>query len=355
MTKESKIKTSTRKLLRTLVITSSLLSAVATAAEPERVTIGVSIPTLDNPFWVRAVSFAEHVAEQLNAELVTVGADNREEKQISDVQSLSSRGVQALVVTPQSTASAPGLIRIAQREALPIMIVDRYPGFPADNPDAPYMGFIGPDDVAAGRSIANHLIAAGSKRIVALGGLPGSSVAEGRQTGLNDALQAHPDVELVQYIGAGESEDLGYKAAQNLLAAHAPGEIDGVWCYNDALCLGAFRAIRQAGRSDDIQLAGMDLVPQAIELMSRNTNYIYSTGGHWLQLGFAVIIAVDKVRGHDPIDTDIRLELLEVDQDSVAAFQHQYIDSQPSFNIREHSLAFNPAAESQIFPLEIKE
>jgi len=41
--------------------------AVPAVAQPatQAVTIGVSIPTLDTPFWVRSVDFAEHVAKQL--------------------------------------------------------------------------------------------------------------------------------------------------------------------------------------------------------------------------------------------------------------------------------------------------
>lgn len=328
-------------------------AAPAPGAKP--INIGVSIPTLDNPFWVRAVGFAQYVAKQLNANLIVIGADNREDKQISDVQSLISRGVQALVVTPQSTASAPGLIRIATRANLPIMIVDRYPGFPANNKDAPYLGFIGPDDVYAGKSIAEHLIAAGGKNFVAIGGLPGSSVAEGRQTGLTEALKAHPNAKLVQYVGAGESEDLGYKTMQNMLAAHGKGQIDSVWCYNDALCLGAFRAVRQAGRQDEIKLAGMDLVPQALDLISQKTDFVFSTGGHWLQLGFAVLIAYDKVNGHAPLNDNIRLSLLDVDSASFAKFKQQFIDAQPPYNVRDYSLTFNPKATSQTFPLKIKE
>jgi ABC-type sugar transport system substrate-binding protein len=340
-----------------IVLLSSCVTGygVPAVAQTKQITIGVSIPTLDNPFWVRAVGFAQHVATELNAKLVVVGAENREDKQINDVQSLISSGVQALVVTPQSSGNASGIIRMADRAHLPIMIVDRYPGFAADNKEAPYLGFIGPDDVSAGRSIAQHLIKDGATKLVAIGGLPGSSVAEGRQKGLNDAVQSNPGAQLVQYIGAGESEDAGYKAMQNMLAAHAKGQITGVWCYNDALCLGAFRAIRQAGRSDEMKLAGMDLVPQALDLISQKTNYVFSTGGHWLELGFGVLSAYDKVNGHDPLNTDIRLSLLDVDSASFATFKKQFIDAQPPYDVKNYSLTFSPQAKSQTFPLQIKE
>lgn len=316
-------------------------------------TIGVSIPTLDNPFWVRAVDFAEAAAKALDVELVVVGAENKEDKQLTDVQSLIARGVDALVITPQSTASAPGLIKLANRANLPIMVVDRYPGFEANNANAPYLGFIGPNDVTAGQDIVKALVAKGGKKLVGLGGNAGSSVAEGRQQGLEEQVKA-AGVDLVQYVSAGESEDDGYGAMQNLLAAHPSGTIDAVWCYNDGLCLGAFRAIKQAGRDKEIILGGMDLVPQALDLIQQKTNFVFSTGGHWLQLGFGVMIATDKINGHDPISTDIRLDLLGVDGENFSTFKTQFVDNTPPYDVKEYTLTNNPKATAQTFPLKVK-
>ncbi|HZZ63511.1 MAG TPA: ABC transporter substrate-binding protein [Roseiarcus sp.] len=332
-----------------------LVSATALTYAAPPMQIGISIPTLDNPFWVNAIKFAQHAAKELNVELTVVGADNREDKQLADVQSLLSSGAQALVVTPQSTASAPGLIKLADRAHVPIVIVDRYPGFEPNNSEAPYVAFIGPNDVTAGSDIAKYLISQGAKKMVAIGGLPGSSVAEGREKGLRQAIAGASGVELVQYVsGGGESEDHGYQTMQNLLSAHPSGTIDSVWCYNDALCLGAFRAIKQAGRDGEIKLGGMDLVPQALDLIDRKTNYVYSTGGHWLQVGFGIMIAYDKVNGHNPIKDNIRLDLLGVNSSNFATFKHQFIDNAPPYDVKEYTLTNNPSAKSQTFPLATK-
>ncbi|MGH6681392.1 MAG: substrate-binding domain-containing protein, partial [Bradyrhizobium sp.] len=255
---------------------------------------------------------------------------------------------------PQSTAGAPGLIKLAIRAHLPIVMVDRYPGFEPTNPNASYVAFIGPDDVQSGRAIADYLISHGARKMVAIGGLPGSSVTEGRKQGLEEAISAAKDkgVTLVQYVsGGGESEDNGYRTMQNLLSAHPKGTIDSVWCYNDALCLGAFRAIKQAGRQDEIKLGGEDLDPQALDLIEKKTNYIYSIGGHWLEVGFGIMIAYDKVHGHDPIKDDIRLHLIGVNSANFAKFKQQFIDSAPPYDIKEYTLTNNPKATSQIFPL----
>ncbi len=347
-------RTFTRTVAAASVALAGLLSAAA-LSHAATVKIGVSIPTLQNPFWVNAVKFAEHAAKSLDVDLTVVGADNREDKQLTDVQSLLSSGVQALVVTPQSTASAPGLIKLADRAHVPIVVVDRYPGFEAKNADAPYVAFIGPNDVSAGADIAKYLISQGAKKIVGIGGLPGSSVAEGREKGLRQAISAAKGVDLVQYVsGGGESEDNGYQTMQNLLSAHPAGTIDAVWCYNDALCLGAFRAIKQAGRSNEIKLGGMDLVPQALDLIAQKTDYVYSTGGHWLQLGFGVMVAYDKIHGHDPLKDNIRLDLIGVNSSNFATFKKQFIDNAPPYDVKEYTLTNNPNAKSQTFPLATK-
>jgi simple sugar transport system substrate-binding protein/ribose transport system substrate-binding protein len=347
---------------RRTLVGSILAAAVAgslgrptAAASDRKDIIGVSIPTLDNPFWVRAVRLVKYVTTELNIDLVVVAAANQEQKQLRDVRSLLSRGVDALVVAPQSTANASGLIQLANRAHKPIMIVDRYPGFPAENEQEPYLGFIGPDDVRAGDSIASFLIHHGASKLVGIGGTPGSSVAEGRQKGLMQALAAAGSkATLVQYVGAGETETDGYAAMQKLLSAHPAGTIDGVWCYNDALCLGAFRAVRQSGRSDQIILGGMDLIPQALDLIAKKTDYVYSTGGHWLQLGSGVVIAFDKLHGHDPLQRDIRQPLLDLDSETIEKFKSEYIDNPLPFNVKDYTLTYNPGAKTQFFPLVLQ-
>ncbi|HEY4010772.1 MAG TPA: substrate-binding domain-containing protein, partial [Acidobacteriaceae bacterium] len=184
---------------------------------------------------------------------------------------------------------------------------------------------------------------------------PGSSVAEGRQKGLMQALAAAGSkATLVQYVGAGEPEMDGYAAMQKLLSAHPAGTIDGVWCYNDALCLGAFRAVRQSGRSDQIILGGMDLIPQALDLIAKKTDYVYSTGGHWLQLGSGVVIAFDKLHGHDPLQRDIRQPLLDLDSETIEKFKSEYVDNPLPFNVKDYTLTYNPGAKTQFFPLVLQ-
>jgi ABC-type sugar transport system substrate-binding protein len=326
------------------------------AAQDKQIVIGASVPYLNDPAWVRIVDYAQYVAKILDINLIVVDAGGKEDKQINDVQSLLSRGVQALIFVPVSAANAPAIIRLADRAKVPAIATDRYPGFPADNPEAPYLTFVGPDNVTAGRKIAEFMIAHGVKHFVAIGGTPGDSNNQERSKGMREAIAAASGqgVKLLQYVGVLESEDNGYTTMQNLLSAHPSGTIDGVWCYNDALCVGAYRAIKQAGRDKEIKIGAMDLNPQALDLIAAKTNYIYSIGGHWLMLGFAEMIAYDYLHGHKPLSQFSRIEDVGVDASGFAKFKAEYIDSNPPIDIKQYMLTFNPNAKTQTPPLTLQ-
>jgi ABC-type sugar transport system substrate-binding protein len=170
---------------------------------------------------VRATSFADSVAKALDIDLVIVGAATHEDKQLADVQSLISRNVDALVVVPVSIASSPGLLRVINNAHVPVVVADRYPGFPAKNSNVPYLAFVGPNNITAGVDIANFLVVHGVKKVVALGCPPGDSNAEERKKGLEKAIADAKGVELVQYVAAGETED-SRACARSLLVSMRP-------------------------------------------------------------------------------------------------------------------------------------
>ncbi|MBL3700779.1 substrate-binding domain-containing protein [Leucobacter luti] len=309
----------------------------------ESYTVGVSYPTSNSPFWAAYMDFVEEGAEQLGVELNTVAANGDEQKQLADVQNLISQGVDGLIITPTSTAVASQLLQTAADADVEVVVTDRYPDFePGTEGKPPYTAFIGPNDELAGENIARALIDAGSDKILALGGVPGSSVTEGRKAGLEKAIENGGT--LVQYqAGDGEAQENGLSAFESLLQAHPSGTANGVWCYNDNLCQGAIKAAQNADRADEYRFGGMDLTPEAITAIEKGDYYV-SFGGHWLQGGFGLVMLYDKLGGKDPKTPIVKLDLLEVNADNVAEFKEQYIDNPPEYDFTELSQITNPDA-----------
>ena len=352
---------SIRACVSALALAAAALGSVAlgsapASAEEKQLVFGASVPLLNDPAWVRIIDYAQFVAKQLNVKLDVVDAEGKEDKQINDIQSLIAKHEDALLFVPVSAANAPAIIRLANRAHLPAVATDRYPGFPADDKDNPYMTFVGPDNVDCGRHIGEYLIAHGARHFVAIKGTPGDANSQERFQGFKEAVDAHAKdgVKLLQEVGGLQTEDNGYLLMQNLLSAHPSGTIDGVFCYNDALCVGAYRAIKQAGRDKEMILGATDLNPQALELIRDKTNYVYSIGGHWVMLGFATMIAYDYLHGHKPLSPFSRIKDVGVDSAGFAKFKAQYIDHLPSFDIKQYMLTFNPNAKTQTPPLTLQ-
>lgn len=344
------------KLVRLLTVLCLSMLLVSSFVAAKNITVGVSVPVLANPFWQRYVGFVQQVAKQLGIDVKIVDCQNNEGKQIMDVENLLAARVDGLVVTPQTAQVGPAIIKRAELAGIPIVITDRWPGIdPSKYEWDGYVGFIGPDDVDTGYRIAKTLIVElGKKNLVAINGVHGASVAEGRYAGLAEALKEFPQANLLAVQWIGETPDLGIQVMENYLAAYR-GQFDGVWCYNDALAVGAIKALRDAGLGDkllngELAVVGMDLNPDAVELIKEGWYYA-SFGGHWLQGGFGLIMLYDYLNGYPPKPEYrvVRLKLMKVTKENVKAFLEQYIENPPQIDARKLSRALNPEATGKYF------
>ena len=94
-----------------------------------------------------------------------------------------------------------------------------------------------------------------------------------------------------------------------------------------------------------VKVGGMDLLNPAIESIEKGELY-FSTGGHYMQTGFALIMVYDAVNDKDPTESLVKLNLLNVTKANIDIFKSKYIESQAPVNIKEMSRVFNPDAKT---------
>ena len=118
------------------------------------------------------------------------------------------------------------------------------------------------DNVAAARAATEQLIAAGSRRIAAIGAHLGEDQGSAalRLRGYREALEAAGlsyDERLVGYAGTWRRHD-GAQAMRDVLARET--DVDGVFGMNDTLAFGALRALQEEGCAvpDDVRVIGFD-------------------------------------------------------------------------------------------------
>ncbi len=313
-------------------------SSAEKAGDGEKFLIGYSYPGSDNEFWgVNTVECVNQAAEACGFEVLIDDCNYDQAEQIADVDSMISAGIDALVLGPQDASVCAGITASCKSAGIPVVIIDRWPGDDLKVGDD-YVCFIGPDDEQAGYDIAMSLINAGCTKLIGVGGVQGTSVGENRKVGLDKALAEHPEVELLQFEYAGDTWDDGDKAFRNLYQANK--DIDGVWCFNDSMALATVNVLKEENKLDAVKVGGMDLLSPSLTSMEAKELW-FSTGGHYMQAGFAAVVAFDILNGvaYDGPDR-IQMSLYCVDQTSVADFQKK-----DTFDWASSSKALNPEAE----------
>ncbi|NBF41489.1 MAG: ribose ABC transporter substrate-binding protein RbsB [Spirochaetes bacterium] len=254
---------------RTLVLIVSVLLVAAGplfasgqaegGGEAEGPVFGLSVSTLNNPFFVTLRDGAQAAADEMGAELVVVDSQDDPAREASNIQDLIQRGVDALLINPTDSDAVVPSVRRANDAGIPVFTIDRGAN------GGEVVSHIASDNVAGGEMAAEYLIEAigGSGQVVELQGIPGTSAARDRGEGFNNIVDQNDDVEVIARQTANFNRTEGLNVFQNILQAES--DIDGVFAHNDGMVLGAIQAAESAGRADDIVFVGFDAIGDAVQ------------------------------------------------------------------------------------------
>jgi LacI family transcriptional regulator len=203
------------------------------------------------------------------------------EIQYREIEHLLSLGIDAMIVATSGDGTA--CFRRLKERNVPFVLLDR------DVPEvkAPY---IGGDDILFGKIATRHLIDIGCKRIGHISGPP-MSPGFGRLEGYKRALKAaglRPnDAYIVTPSEPGpRTFHHGFESTQRLLAVKP--RVDGIFCFNDPLAVGAMEAVLAAGlrMPEDVAIIGCGNLPLGATLrnplstINQNTKELGEKAAH---------------------------------------------------------------------------
>lgn len=175
-------------------------------------------------------------------DVILTQSDNDAQKQISNIQSMIARKVDAIIVTPISPEGIAPVLE--QASAAGIDVVLNASGATSTS----YTSYVNVDDEAFGKAGAEWLVdkLGGSGQILALNGIAGIPTSDIRYKGAKEVFAAHPGIKIVSAIDASWDQATAKTAVESALAANP--EIDGVWSQGGSMTLGAIEAFEAAGR-----------------------------------------------------------------------------------------------------------
>ena len=245
-----------------------------TAPGKKRGTIGVSVLTMNNPFFKVIADTITAEAGKHGYEVLAV--DGREDvaTQHKQVQDFLVKKVRAIVLCPCNSKGIGPAIKEANEAGIPVFTAD----IACLAPDAKVVTHVATDNLDGGRKAGEAMIEAlgpaGGKVVI----LHYKSVESCllRVQGFREVIDKHNraksgKITIVAELPCGGAKDQGQRAAEDALTAHA--DLAGIFAINDPAALGARAALERAGRAGRVKLIGFDGQPEGKQAIREGKIY----------------------------------------------------------------------------------
>jgi ABC-type sugar transport system substrate-binding protein len=272
----------------------------APEAMPEDITIGAVLFGRDS-FFENIQTGMELAAEELGVELLVSIHDHDIAKETEFIEDYIARGVDAIVITPESLDASVAAIKQAYDAGITIVCFNTC----INETDAEkYVTAFYETDQASlgyqtGEYLADWLDATMSGEEVNVGILQCDrfEACKRRGDGFRDALADKG----VEWNEVGNQEgfmpDEGSTVAEGMLQANP--EINILWSENEGGTVGEVIAVRTMGLGDQVFVFGTDISPQLAEMLLADDNMLQAVTGQSPRLmgGSSVAAAVSSLKG----------------------------------------------------------
>lgn len=220
--------------------------------------IGLSLDTLKEERWQKDRDRFVAAAEKLGATVLVQSANSDDTRQIQDVESLISNGVDVLVIVPHDGAAMARGVAAAKKAGIPVISYDRLiTGADLDL----YLSF---DNIKVGALQARYLVdklPGGKGKIVRIYGSKTDNNAKLFKQGQDTVLQPLIDRGDVQVVFEDWALDWKMENAKKIvnaaITAHGK-DIQGVLASNDGTAGGAVQALKEEGLAGQVLVTGQD-------------------------------------------------------------------------------------------------
>lgn len=215
--------------------------------------LAVVISTLNNPWFVVLKDAARSRAEELGYEVTVFDSQNSTGAEASHFDTIIDGAYAAILFNPTDAEGSIASVKRAREAGIPTFCMDReistndvaVTQILSDN----YSGC-----VALGEYFVERLNGKGT--YVELLGLLGDNNTRNRSEGFHSVVDNFPNLRMVAQQTADFDRTKAMEVMESILQAHP--DINAVFCGNDAMAMGAYRALVTVGKDDTVQVFGFD-------------------------------------------------------------------------------------------------
>jgi len=214
----------------------------------KKLKIGISIPAATHGWTGGVVWSAEQAKKNIEAanpdvEVIVTSSANTAD-QVNRIENLLARQVNALVVMAQEPGPVSSVCERAKKQGSYLVIVSN----PIEKPVQDV--FVNGDNRSFGAAAAETMgqLLGGQGDIVVMEGIP-CPINTDRVSAFRKVLaEKYPKIRILESQTAGWNTEKGLALMENFLQKHK--KIDGVWCGDDDVLIGALKAYQESKRKD---------------------------------------------------------------------------------------------------------
>ena len=240
-------------------------SAAGAGAHGGKITIGFSQRRLaGSDWWATLLKGAKDKAAQMGAEVIVTDAGGDTVKQNSDVQTLLTKGADAVILNPQDPTGVAPAVAATKQAGIPLVVVN---GNLSDELAKQQFCYVAENqpEVAARMGAAVAKLAktkfAGQKSVkaVVIGGYSGETITEQRGQGVVDGYASVQGAPAIQYLPVRYGEWLPDRALPPMRdIATANPDLDIVFSLSDVMLPGIEQGLKDAGILDKVVIGTYD-------------------------------------------------------------------------------------------------
>lgn len=233
--------------------------------------IAVVVSTLNNPWFVVLKDAAKGRAEALGYEVDVFDSQNSPATEAGHFDTIIDGKYAAILFNPTDAEGSIASVRRAKDAGVPTFCMDRE---------------ISANDVAVSQILSDNFTGCvalgeyfveklnGKGTYVELLGLLGDNNTRNRSDGFHSVVDNYKELKMVAQQTADFDRTKAMEVMESILQAHP--DIDAVFCGNDAMAMGAYRALATAGKDEQVMVFGFDGAKDVIDAIRADN--IMATG-----------------------------------------------------------------------------
>lgn len=232
----------------------------SSTADKKEIVIGCTLQNLSEEFMTMLKGAMEiKLKEYDNVKLVVNDAESKPDKQASQLDSFVAQKVDAVIISPVDADALAPAVKSVVDAGIPVITCS------ADVTGDMGQVWVGSENENGGQIEAEFVAEklGGKGNVAILRGPLGAFAEQGRFKGYEAAFANYPDIKIVFDQTANWQREEAMALVENWLTTGT--EIDAILCQNDGMALGALEAVKAAGKKDEIIIAGIDAIQDALD------------------------------------------------------------------------------------------